>query len=178
MRRLAAAFTVAAASATTLRDLCPNKDFEPTLEDVDDPVLRGPPYREPRNTNEITAAVAGKRGLEIGGPTELAGQIYDIVASCDNMAEFPDHFHNRPELVDGGPFAPNGVEVGRTLQGDATTLLSYVEPASYDLLFASHVLEHTRDPLGVLLDWDRALKPNGTLFLILPWKADTSGPGG
>ena len=30
------AAALAAAAATTLRDLCPNRDFEPTLEDVDD----------------------------------------------------------------------------------------------------------------------------------------------
>ena len=165
---------VGAAAATTLKDLCPNKHFEATLEDIDDEVLRGPPYDDVRDQLALRHATEGRKGLEIGGPTPLAANLYGLLASCDNLATFEDHFHGRPELVDGADFAPNGgAPIGKTLVGDASNLTNHVAEGSYEFLFASHVLEHTRDPLGALLSWDAVLAPGGTLFLVLPWKADT-----
>tara|TARA_B100000683_G_scaffold241795_1_gene250101 strand:+ start:92 stop:949 length:858 start_codon:yes stop_codon:yes gene_type:complete len=165
---------VGTAAATTLKDLCPNKHFEATLEDIDDEVLRGPPYDDVRDQLALRHATEGRKGLEIGGPTPLAANLYGLLASCDNLATFEDHFHGRPELIDGADFAPNGgAPIGKTLVGDASNLTNHVAEGSYEFLFASHVLEHTRDPLGALLSWDAALAPGGTLFLVLPWKADT-----
>ena len=165
---------VGTAAATTLKDLCPNRNFEPTLEDIDDAVLRGPPYDDVRDQLALRHATEGRKGLEIGGPTPLAANLYGLLASCDNLATFEDHFHGRPELIDGADFAPNGgAPIGKTLVGDASNLTNHVAEGSYEFLFASHVLEHTRDPLGALLSWDAVLAPGGTLFLVLPWKADT-----
>ena len=151
------------AAATSLRDLCPNKHFEPTLEDIDDAVLRGPPYDDVRDQLALRHATEGRKGLEIGGPTPLAANLYGLLASCDNLATFEDHFHGRPELIDGADFAPiaGGAPIGKTLVGDAANLTNYVPKNSYEFLFASHVLEHLKDPLGALLDWDTVLAPGG-----------------
>ena len=163
---------VGTAAATSLKDLCPNKRFEPTLEDINDEALKYP-YDNIRDPLSLRRATEGRRGLEIGGPTPLARELYGLLKSCDNLATFEDHFHGRPELVNNSAFAPDGQIVGKTLIGDASNLTNHVEKHAYEFLFASHVLEHTRDPLGALLSWDAALAPGGTLFLVLPWKADT-----
>lgn len=41
-------------------------------------------------------------------------------------------------------------------------------PGTYDLILASHVLEHIANPLKALLAWKRLLNDNGRLVLILP----------
>ena len=175
MRRAAALWVLCAwCDGTSLRDLCVNKSFSPTLEALDDPFLAGPPRTHLRDGAAMRAAVFGKRGLEIGGPTPQAELIYEWLASCDNLAQFPDEHHARPDLVDGGDFAGNGGRVvGRTLVGDASNITAVVGYGEYDVLFASHVLEHFLDPLGALLRWDAVLAPGGVLFLLLPWKDDT-----
>ena len=86
LRRWLAMHAVLAAAATTLRDLCPNKHFEATLEDIDDEVLRGPPYDDVRDQLALRQATEGRKGLEIGGPTPLAANLYGLLASCDNLA--------------------------------------------------------------------------------------------
>ena len=86
LRRWLAMHAALAAAATTLRDLCPNKHFEATLEDIDDEVLRGPPYDDVRDQLALRHATEGRKGLEIGGPTPLAANLYGLLASCDNLA--------------------------------------------------------------------------------------------
>ena len=86
LRRWLAMHVALAAAATTLRDLCPNKQFEATLEDIDDAVLRGPPYDDVRDQLALRHATEGRKGLEIGGPTPLAANLYGLLASCDHLA--------------------------------------------------------------------------------------------
>ena len=86
LRRWLAMHAALAAAATTLRDLCPNRNFEATLEDIDDAVLRGPPYDDVRDQLALRHATEGRKGLEIGGPTPLAANLYGLLASCDNLA--------------------------------------------------------------------------------------------
>jgi ubiquinone/menaquinone biosynthesis C-methylase UbiE len=40
--------------------------------------------------------------------------------------------------------------------------------ASYDFLLSSHMLEHGANPIRVLMEWRRLLKPRGHLLLVLP----------
>ncbi len=47
-------------------------------------------------------------------------------------------------------------------------VLSTIPEASQDFLIANHVLEHTPNPIQVLLNWVRVLKPNGVLFVTVP----------
>ena len=162
------------AAATTYRDVCIDTHFAPSFDSLSDPALVAP-RDSLRDGDAVFAAVAGKRGLEIGGPTPLAAHIYAALASCDNLAQFADATHARPELVDGAPFAPldDRPPTGRHIVGDAARLTSVVRPGSYEVLFASHILEHMKDPLGALREWDAALSPGGVLFLVLPWRDPT-----
>jgi SAM-dependent methyltransferase len=43
-----------------------------------------------------------------------------------------------------------------------------VHTSSQDFVIASHVLEHSPNPIGTLLEWDRIIRPEGVLFLIVP----------
>jgi len=51
--------------------------------------------------------------------------------------------------------------------------LSSLQDASQDFLIASHLLEHTEDPVGVLMEWRRVLKRGALLYLCLPDKRNT-----
>jgi SAM-dependent methyltransferase len=44
---------------------------------------------------------------------------------------------------------------------------------SYDFVLASHMLEHTANPLATLAEWRRVLKPGGGLVLVLPHRDGT-----
>lgn len=46
--------------------------------------------------------------------------------------------------------------------------LSMFADRSLDFVFSSHLLEHMKDPAGVLREWWRVIKPNGYLVLYLP----------
>ena len=172
-RGAVAALLWAAASATTMRDVCLNKNFEQTLDGIDDPWLLEP-HNALRDEDVVMGAIDGRHALEIGGPTPWAKHIYARVASMDNFAQFADQAHSRFEHADGGAFAPDGdAIIGRTVVGDAANVTAAVAPGAYDLLFASHVLEHMLDPIGALKSWDAALAPGGVLLLMLPWKDPT-----
>lgn len=51
-------------------------------------------------------------------------------------------------------------------QQDATKLrFPY---SSFDRLIATHVLEHLPDPVGVLKEWNRVVRPGGIISIVLP----------
>lgn len=45
--------------------------------------------------------------------------------------------------------------------------LSYPD-YSFDRLIATHVLEHLPNPVGVLKEWNRVVRPNGVISIVLP----------
>lgn len=51
--------------------------------------------------------------------------------------------------------------------GDATFMGS-IDADSYDVVYASHVLEHLVDPVLALKNWWRILKPRGHLIILAP----------
>ena len=53
-------------------------------------------------------------------------------------------------------------------QGDANNLSNYFEPDSFDLIHASHVLEHLFNPLNCLRDWLTLLKIGGHIVVTVP----------
>jgi SAM-dependent methyltransferase len=55
---------------------------------------------------------------------------------------------------------------------DAETLAT-VAPASFDFLISAHVIEHMRNPIGALVNWLRAVRDGGLLYLIVPDKRRT-----
>jgi SAM-dependent methyltransferase len=55
--------------------------------------------------------------------------------------------------------------------------LSTILSASQDFVIANHVLEHSPDPIGALLNWSRVLKSNGVLLFSVPISAKSFDKG-
>ena len=53
------------------------------------------------------------------------------------------------------------------VDGDAT-LMSGLEPRSFDWVYSSHCLEHLEDPTAALARWWELLKPQGRLLIVVP----------
>ena len=51
--------------------------------------------------------------------------------------------------------------------------LSAISSESYDFILASHMLEHTANPLKAVTEWLRVLRKGGTLLIIVPDPAMT-----
>jgi SAM-dependent methyltransferase len=120
---------------------------------------------------------AERTGLELGGPSRFFQPngllpIYRLAARIDNCnfgqetiwegtigarREFRYDPHRPP---------------GKQYISEATDL-SFIPADSYDFLLSSHMLEHSANPLRALFEWQRVLKVDGTLFLVLPHKDGT-----
>lgn len=123
------------------------------------------PYRVPAH-EEWAARFAGAKALEIGGPSpvfERTGMlpIYDGLRQCDNV-QFAAETQWQGNVPDGSPIGR-----GTQLVREAGHLAG-VANASYDLVLASHVLEHMANPLGTLREWWRVTAPRGVLIVIVP----------
>lgn len=123
------------------------------------------------------AAIAGHKGLEIGGPSPIFARggllsLYPVVGSLDNC-NFAGRTLWEGELRDGGPFVfQPGRAPGRQIVAEGADLSS-LATGSYDFVLSSHMLEHTANPLRALAAWKRLLVPGGTLVLVLPHRDGT-----
>jgi SAM-dependent methyltransferase len=112
-----------------------------------------------RNYRLISSWVAGKNGLEIGGPSQEFSKaglipIYPILGSLDNSN-----------------YAERNVWSGaRVDYVNEATRLDSIEDGKYDFVLACHVLEHVANPLKAVREWHRVLKPSGALLVLLPDK--------
>jgi SAM-dependent methyltransferase len=120
--------------------------------------------------------LAGKRGLEIGGPSSIFARggilpLYPVVASLDNcdfsgattvgrIEEGRNFFYDRAH------------EPGLQRVRDAVDLFG-IPSGSFDFLLASHVLEHVANPLRALEEWTRVLNAAGVMVLVVPHKEGT-----
>jgi SAM-dependent methyltransferase len=109
------------------------------------------------------------RGLEVGGPSPIFGArgllpVYPIPGELDNC-------NFAPRTVWESPLAE-----GRHVRFGARTGFQFLSEAfaiktpdgSFDFVLSSHMLEHSANPIRVLLEWRRLLKPGGHLLLVLP----------
>ena len=118
-----------------------------------------------------------RRGIEIGGPSAIFARdgalpVYPLLEQLDNC-DFA-----RDTVWHGD--APEGAEFiydrerrpGRRLIRDGTWL-DGIEDASYDVVLASHTLEHIANPLRALSEWKRVVGSDGHLVLALPHLENT-----
>jgi predicted SAM-dependent methyltransferase len=116
----------------------------------------------------------GKRGLEIGGPSDLfrEGNVlpaYEQVGSLDNC----DFSKRTTWTSHDGTFTFSFKKTpGKTLICDGSDLFE-VADSTYDFVLSSHNLEHFANPVKALKEWHRVLKPTGALVLVLPYYRDT-----
>jgi SAM-dependent methyltransferase len=129
---------------------------------------------------QALALVERKKGIEIGGPTDVFQPwhkvprfnyglqtplpIYDRVGSLDNCnfssetiwSVHQDDFH-----------FSNRRPAGKNIIADGSAISS-VDDSAYDFVLSSHNLEHFANPVKALIEWKRITRPNGSLILVLP----------
>lgn len=99
-------------------------------------------------------------GLEIGAlhlplktPRNVIVKYVDIATREENIRRFPELDASRIVNTD---YLENGFEIGS------------IADVSQDFVIANHVLEHSDNPLKVLLNWGRVIKPSGILMVTVP----------
>ena len=128
-----------------------------------------------RSLGVALSLVEGKRGLEIGGPSEVFRErrrplrrrllpIYDHVGGLDNcdLSRKTMWATHQDSFVFSERKAP-GIHIFR----DASDLSS-IPDQSYDFVLSCHNLEHLANPVKALMEWKRVTRPRGGLILVLP----------
>ncbi len=119
--------------------------------------------------------LAGKHALEIGGPSEMfeydgSLPVYPVLGSVDNCL-----FSN--DTMWTGKVGERFYYDAQKRQGSQffceATRLEPIADGSYECVLASHSLEHTTNPLKALKEFQRVLKPDGLLLVVLPQKDGT-----
>ena len=108
-----------------------------------------------------------KHGLEIGGPSPcFRGNrlvpVYDRCQQIDNC-----DFSRQTLWTNAAEKQGLQTVFGKRYITDACDLQA-IPDASYDFVAASHVLEHTANPLRALQEWKRVLRPGGALLVLVP----------
>jgi SAM-dependent methyltransferase len=139
--------------------------------------LRRCVQRNPPGIERYKALLAGKKALEIGGPSELFSDqgclpIYSVVESVDNCL-FSEQTIWTGKVDDGRGFQYHPAKkAGLQFLFDGTDL-QRIPNATYEGVLASHCLEHVANPLRALDEWKRVLTSDGFLLLLLPHKDGT-----
>jgi SAM-dependent methyltransferase len=113
-------------------------------------------------------------GLEIGGPSKVFSEVgywpvYHLAIRIDNV-NFREVTTWHGSMTGGNNFVFSAHQPpGRQYIGNAGDL-TWIADAAYDFLLSSHMLEHSANPLKVLLEWKRVLKTDGVMVLVLPHK--------
>jgi len=105
------------------------------------------------------------RGLEVGGfhaPLPLPAGV---------NADYTDRYSTR-DLKGFMPETGDRYCVHPVVLDDGEKLEKFAD-ASYDFLIANHMLEHTQNVIGTILNHLRVIKPGGYIFYALPDKTQT-----
>jgi SAM-dependent methyltransferase len=125
----------------------------------------------------LRTAVAGRRGLEIGGPSSVFANhsllpIYPIAAAIDNC-NFAGTTVWEGTITEGLTYTYDPRRPpGRQYIAEAVDLHA-IGDGQYEFVLSSHTLEHIANPLRALREWRRVLADGGSLVLILPDGAGT-----
>ena len=119
---------------------------------------------------DIARQLAGCSALEIGGPSELflsrtGLPIYRELGSLDLLDYAEDTLWSAGQI-------PELRSPARLIVGEAAEL-GGIADGSYDVVLASHVIEHIANPLGALAQWRRVLRPRGYVLLVVPHRDGT-----
>lgn len=105
------------------------------------------------------------RGIEIGAlhnPLPLPRQAQVTYVDRMNVADLKKHYAEFRNLT----LAPVAIlSNGETLNG--------ISDQSQDFVIGNHLIEHAQDPIRMLDNWLRVLRPGGVIFLTLPDKRFT-----
>ena len=104
----------------------------------------------------------GLHGIEIGGSS---GNQFGLDVLNVDLTDSMEAFYKQEEIKMFGEARPVDVVA------EASTLP--FPSGSKDFVLASHVLEHTPDPIKALEEWWRVIRPGGFVYLIVPHKERT-----
>ena len=130
-----------------------------------------PPPRPLAHRSQYLAYAAGRKGLEIGGPSGVFRRVlpaYAVLRELDG-ANFASKTVWEGRISAGRTFSYAKGRMGFQHIADATDL-EPVHSGSYDIVLSSNCLEHVANPLKALIEWKRVLRPDGALILVLPNK--------
>ncbi len=129
------------------------------------------------NFNTIKKYVKGKKGLEIGGPSDIFSEnkyipIYQLASQVDGV-NFSTNTIWENTIHEGNTYRYEiNKKAGYQYIADGADL-SIITNEQYDFVLSSHNLEHIANPIKALNEWLRVLKPKGLLLAILPDKRFT-----
>ncbi len=121
--------------------------------------------------------IAGKRGLEIGGPSPAFRRrgvlpVYARVGQLDNC-NFSHQTTWEGTISEGATFQYHPRRPPGWQYVTEAADLTPIPAETYDFVLSSHTLEHIANPLRALTEWQRVLRPGGCLALIVPHKDGT-----
>lgn len=115
-----------------------------------------------------------KSVLEIGGPSAIFSNgiygiipIYKTVKDLSNINfSYQTIWENK--ITEGNTFK-YGKRIGKQYVLEASDLHT-ISDSQYEGIISSHCLEHTANPIKVILEWKRVIKNDGNILLIVPNK--------
>jgi ubiquinone/menaquinone biosynthesis C-methylase UbiE len=102
--------------------------------------------------------ITAKTALEIGGPSEIFSTVFRVYDKIEHL--------DIVDFSDSSIWHPKSRSV---IVSEATDLKV---DGPYDLVMASHVLEHIANPLKAVLEWKR-VSPGGHIVIVTPVKERT-----
>ena len=125
------------------------------------------PYRRRAEVRPILSAFERLHVLEVGGPSAVFRRgallpVYCVITARDAVD------YASSTLWQGDGSAPTPL---REFVAEATALECPDE--AYGGLLASHVIEHTANPLGALAEWGRVVAKGGPLLIVVPHREMT-----
>jgi len=122
---------------------------------------------------KVKRFMAGKSGLEIGGPSQIFSRkgylpVYPIADTVDGC-NFSNNTVWENVITEGPNYHYEDKMLGYQYIKDATALEG-IDSEKYDFVLSSHSLEHIANPIKAVKEWLRVLKKGGVLLLIVPDK--------
>jgi len=122
---------------------------------------------------KVKPCTTGKRGLEIGGPSQIFSRkgyipVYSVADTVDGC-NFSTNTVWENLITEGHNYNYGDKTLGYQYIKDATDLEG-IDSEKYDFVLSSHSLEHIANPIKAIGEWLRVLKKGGVLLLIVPDK--------
>jgi len=108
-----------------------------------------------------------KKGLELGGPSDIGIGIYMFADIIDNVIFRKNTIWSNNES-DEYKYYDN--KVGKVIISDAVDI-SIINNETYDFAVSIHLLEHIANPLKAIKEWLRITKNDGYIIIVVPEKS-------
>jgi ubiquinone/menaquinone biosynthesis C-methylase UbiE len=140
-------------------------------------------YIQNYDTNNTRQTLAGsflqrshqllEKSLPLGA---VSGRILEVGAGTGHHLPYVKENFNQYVMTDGSDdmlkiasqkYAKQLLDKSLVIEKQDATSLSYPDH-SFDRLIATHVLEHLPNPVEVLKEWNRVVRPDGVISIVLP----------